>query len=52
MRWARSMPGVPTLAAQTALASADAEVATAQVHVFKALGGGWEDALPVPFPRE
>ncbi len=29
--------------AQAALAAADADVATAQVVLFKALGGGWED---------
>ncbi|MBN8887092.1 MAG: TolC family protein [Rudaea sp.] len=33
--------------AQAALAAADAEVATAQVTLFKALGGGWEDAPAV-----
>jgi NodT family efflux transporter outer membrane factor (OMF) lipoprotein len=30
--------------AQSALAAADADVATAQVVLFKALGGGWESA--------
>lgn len=30
--------------AQSALAAADADVATAQVVLFKALGGGWENA--------
>jgi len=40
------------LGAQAALATADSDVATAQVVLFKALGGGWENApmiiLPTP----
>jgi NodT family efflux transporter outer membrane factor (OMF) lipoprotein len=37
--------------ARAALAQSDAAVADAQVSLFKALGGGWEDA-PVPVRRE
>ncbi|BAV64369.1 efflux transporter outer membrane subunit [Sphingobium cloacae] len=36
--------------AQAALASAEMEVATAQVVLFKALGGGWQSAPPVILP--
>lgn len=38
------------VAARAALAAADADVATAQVVLFKALGGGWEDAPAVALP--
>jgi NodT family efflux transporter outer membrane factor (OMF) lipoprotein len=37
--------------ARAALAESDAAVADAQVSLFKALGGGWEDA-PLPVRRE
>jgi outer membrane protein TolC len=33
--------------ARAALASSNADVADAQVSLFKALGGGWENAPPV-----
>ncbi|HWK36092.1 TolC family protein [Sphingomonas sp.] len=33
--------------AEAALALADARIASAQIDVFKALGGGWQDAPPV-----
>ncbi|WP_206244475.1 efflux transporter outer membrane subunit [Novosphingobium terrae] len=36
--------------ASAALAAADLDVAAAQVRLFKALGGGWEQALPVSQP--
>jgi NodT family efflux transporter outer membrane factor (OMF) lipoprotein len=36
--------------AAAALAAADLEVAAAQVRLFRALGGGWEDAPPVSQP--
>lgn len=39
------------LGAQAALATADSEVATAQVVLFKALGGGWEDAPTIILPK-
>lgn len=38
------------VAAQAALADADAEVVDAQIAVFKALGGGWRDAPVVDLP--
>lgn len=38
------------VAAQTALAAADSDVAAAQVALFKALGGGWENAPAVVPP--
>jgi len=37
--------------ARAALAQSDAAVADAQISLFKALGGGWEDA-PAPVRRE
>lgn len=37
--------------ARAALASSDADVADAQVSLFKALGGGWENAPPVVSPK-
>ncbi|MBB2162811.1 efflux transporter outer membrane subunit [Gluconacetobacter sacchari] len=36
--------------AQAALAAADSDVATTQVALFKALGGGWENAPAVALP--
>ena len=36
--------------AHAALASSEADVADAQVSLFKALGGGWENAPPVASP--
>ncbi len=39
--------------AQASLAASDAQLVTYQIAVFKALGGGWEDApdpAPVPMP--
>lgn len=38
------------LEAQAILAAADTEVARAQVVLFKALGGGWEDAPAIVLP--
>jgi outer membrane protein TolC len=37
--------------ARAALAQSDAAVSDAQISLFKALGGGWEDA-PAPVRRE
>lgn len=36
--------------AQAALADAEADVTTAQIVLFKALGGGWQSAPPVTLP--
>ncbi|WP_082583030.1 TolC family protein [Frateuria sp. Soil773] len=40
-----------SLDAQAALAQADLDVARAQIALFKALGGGWEQAPPVDLPE-
>lgn len=39
------------VAAQATLADADAEVVDRQIAVFKALGGGWEDAPAIELPK-